>query len=141
MTAFEDDPGRAEPEVTLDTTLGFEAYEFDGETVARARLPVTDAVRQPFGIVHGGAYASLAESLCSRATFEGVGPENIALGQSNETKFLRPASAGTVSAVATARHRGRTSWVWDVEMSDEEGRLLALTRMTIAVRPMPERAT
>ncbi len=102
---------------------------------------MTDSIRQPFGIVHGGAYASLAESLCSRATFEAVGPENIALGQSNDTKFLRPCSSGTVSAVATARHRGRTSWVWDVEMSDDEGRLLALTRMTIAVRPMPDRAT
>lgn len=130
-----------EPAVTLDTTLGFAGYEFDGETVARAQLPVTDAIRQPFGIVHGGAYAALAESLCSRATFDAVGPEYIALGQSNDTKFLRPASAGTVCAVASARHRGRTSWVWDVEMSDGEGRLLALSRMTIAIRPMPERAT
>jgi 1,4-dihydroxy-2-naphthoyl-CoA hydrolase len=129
----------AEPAVTLDTTLGFEDYEFDGEARATATLPITDAVRQPFGIVHGGAYASLAESLCSRATYEAVGPQNIALGQSNDTKFLRPATEGRVSAVASARHRGRTSWIWDVEMSDERGRLLALTRMTIAVRPMPER--
>ena len=130
-----------EPRVTLDTTLGFTDFEFDGDATARAVLPVTDAVRQPFGIVHGGAYASLAESLCSRATFEAVGPESIALGQSNDTNFLRPTSAGTVLAVATARHRGRTTWVWDVEMSDDEGRVLALTRMTIAVRPMPARAT
>ena len=62
-------------------------------------------------------------------------PENIALGQSNETTFLRPATEGVVEAVATARHRGRTSWVWDVEMSDSSGRLCALTRMLIAVRP------
>lgn len=130
-----------QPTTTLDTTLGFEGYEFDGEASARARLPVTDAIRQPFGIVHGGAYAALAESLCSRATFAAVGPANIAVGQSNETSFLRPASAGTVHATATARHRGRTSWVWDVEMSDEGGRLLALSRMTIAIRPMPEGAT
>lgn len=133
-----DESHGSEPATTLDTTLGFEGYQFDGEARASAALPVTDAIRQPFGIVHGGAYASLAESLCSRATFDAVGPANLALGQSNETKFLRPCSEGTVSAVATARHRGRTSWVWDVEMSDEEGRLLALTRMTIAVRPMPE---
>lgn len=130
-----------EPAITLDTTLGFEGYEYDGAVTARARLPVTDAVRQPFGIVHGGAYAALAESLCSRATFDAVGPGSIALGQSNDTKFLRPTSAGTVFALATARHRGRTSWVWDVEISDEEGRLLALSRMTVAIRPRPETAT
>jgi 1,4-dihydroxy-2-naphthoyl-CoA hydrolase len=130
-----------EPGVTLDTTLGFEGFEYDGEERARMRMLISDAVRQPFGIVHGGAYASLAESLCSRATYESVGPEEIALGQANDTKFLRPASAGAVTAEAIARHRGRTSWVWDVEMRDEDGRLLALTRMTIAVRPMPERAT
>lgn len=130
-----------EPATTLDTTLGFDSFEFDGERTASMRMEITDAVRQPFGIVHGGAYASLAESLTSRATYEAVGPDDIALGQSNDTKFLRPASAGTVSAVATARHRGRTSWIWDVEMTDDEGRLLALTRMTIAIRPMPERAT
>ncbi len=134
-------PDPPQPATTLDTTLGFSGYEFDGERSARARLPVSDAIRQPFGIVHGGAYAALAESLCSRATFEAVGPAMIALGQSNETSFLRPASSGTVHAVATARHRGRTSWVWDVEMSDEQGRLLALSRMTIAVRPMPRSAT
>jgi 1,4-dihydroxy-2-naphthoyl-CoA hydrolase len=100
-------------------------------------MPVSDAIKQPFGIVHGGAFASLAESVCSRATYESVGPESIAMGQANETTFLRPATAGVVEAVATARHRGRTSWVWDVEMSDSDGRLCALTRMLIAVRPMP----
>ena len=47
-----------------------------------------------------------------------------------------------IHAEARARHRGRTTWVWDVEMRDDEGRLCALTRMTIAVRPMPaERPT
>ncbi len=124
--------------VSLDTTMGFEGFVFDGEGSARARMPVVDAVRQPFGIVHGGAYASLAESLCSRATYEAVGPDNIALGQSNDTTFLRPVSDGVVHALATARHRGRTSWVWDVEMSDGEGRVCALSRMLIAVRPMPD---
>ena len=132
-------PPPPEPETHLETVLGIEGFEFDGESTARARMPVSDAVRQPFGIVHGGAFASLAESVCSRATYEAVGPENIALGQSNETTFLRPATEGVVQALATARHRGRTSWVWDVEMSDSDGRLCALTRMLIAVRPMPER--
>ena len=60
------------------------------------------------------------------------------MGMSNETKFLRPVSEGHIEAVARARHRGRTTWIWDVELSDAEGRLCALCRMTIAVRPMPD---
>ena len=121
---------------TLEGALGFEGFLHESEDVARARMPVTDSVRQPFGIVHGGAYAALAESLCSRATYEVVGPENGAFGQVNETAFLRPCSSGVVEAVARARHRGRTSWVWEVEMTDDEGRLCAITRMIIAIRPL-----
>lgn len=126
-----------EPETHLEETLGIAGFEFDGETEARGRMPVGDPIKQPFGIVHGGALAALAESVCSRATYAAVGPESIAMGQANETTFLRPITEGEVVAVATARHRGRTSWVWDVEMSDAEGRLCALTRMLIAVRSMP----
>jgi uncharacterized protein (TIGR00369 family) len=126
-----------QPDTHLEETLGIGGFEFDGDVTARGTMPVGDAIKQPFGIVHGGAFASLAESVCSRATYEAVGPESIAMGQANETTFLRPVTEGAVEAVATARHRGRTSWVWDVEMSDSEGRLCALTRMLIAVRPMP----
>ncbi len=123
------------PAGTLDSVIGIEGYEVDAEGIGRARMAVVDAVRQPYGIVHGGAYATLAESICSRATFESVGPESIAMGQSNDTTFLRPLAEGVVHALATPRHRGRTSWVWDVEMSDAGGRLCAISRMLIAVRP------
>jgi 1,4-dihydroxy-2-naphthoyl-CoA hydrolase len=129
-------PDAPEP-ASLDETLGFEGYEREGEELARGRMSVVNAIRQPFGIVHGGAMAALAESVTSRATYEAVGPENIAMGMSNECKFLRPVSEGHIEAVARARHRGRTTWIWDVELSDAEGRLCALCRMTIAVRPMP----
>jgi uncharacterized protein (TIGR00369 family) len=130
-------PQPPELETSLEQVLGIEGFSFDGETVARARMPVIDAIKQPFGIVHGGAMASLAESVTSRATYQAVGPDNIAMGMSNETKFLRPVSDGHIEAVARVRHRGRTTWIWDVELSDAEGRLCALSRMTIAVRPMP----
>jgi 1,4-dihydroxy-2-naphthoyl-CoA hydrolase len=125
------------PTDTLDATLGFQDYEWDGEETCRARLPVTGRIRQPYGIVHGGAYAALAESMCSRATYEAVEPEGIALGQHNESTFLKPIDSGFVNAVGRARHRGRTSWVWDVEMTDDEGRLCAISRLIIAVRPRP----
>ena len=122
---------------TLDGTLGFELIEA-GEEVARGRFAVTDRVRQPMGIVHGGAYAAMAETLASAATYMQVaGDGNIAVGQSNHTSFLRPVTTGTVHAEARRRHRGRTTWLWEADFSDDEGRLCALARVTIAVRPRP----
>jgi 1,4-dihydroxy-2-naphthoyl-CoA hydrolase len=59
----------------------------------------------------------------------------VAIGQANDTTFLRPIGEGHVNAAATPRHRGRTTWVWDVEITDDDGRTCALSRMTIAVRP------
>ena len=55
---------------------------------------------------------------------------------SNESSFLRPVREGTIHATARRRHRGRTTWVWDVELADDEGRLCALSRVTVAVRPL-----
>jgi 1,4-dihydroxy-2-naphthoyl-CoA hydrolase len=117
--------------------LGFELLELEPDR-ARGRFPVEDRVRQPYGIVHGGAYAALAETICSAATHMAVaGDGRMAVGQSNHTSFLRPVSSGMVHAEAVPRHRGRTSWVWDVEFTDDEGRVCALTRMTLAVREAP----
>jgi uncharacterized protein (TIGR00369 family) len=118
----------------MDAAIGFEHLEADGEQ-ARGRFQVTDNVRQPYGIVHGGAYAAAAESLASAATHMAVKDEGmLAMGQSNHTSFLRPVSEGTVHALGTARHRGRTSWVWEVEFTDDRGKLCALARVTMAVR-------
>jgi uncharacterized protein (TIGR00369 family) len=117
--------------------LGIEILD-PGPDPARARLEVTPAVCQPFGIVHGGTYSALAETLCSLATYEVVKDDGMAaLGQSNQASFLRPVSEGHLTAEARPRHRGRTTWIWDCELADGEGRLCALVRMTIAVRPMP----
>ena len=103
---------------------------------AEARIAVEPRHLQPFGIVHGGVYAALAESLCSAATHHAVrGDDMVAMGQSNDTTFLRPIGEGTITAAARTRHRGRTTWIWDVEMSNDEGRVCALSRMTVAVRP------
>jgi uncharacterized protein (TIGR00369 family) len=100
-------------------------------------VPVRDEIRQPLGLVHGGVYASIAESIASMATALAV-LENgdTAMGLSNATSFLRPITQGTVHALGTRVHRGRTTWVWDVSFTDDEGRVCALTRMTIAVRPV-----
>ena len=80
----------------------------------------------------------MAESLASQATFFAVhGEGKIAVGLSNHTSFMRPILSGSVHAEGTRKHRGATTWVWDVEMTDDDGRLCALSRVTIAVRPAP----
>ena len=107
------------------------------EEVVRGRVPVERHVLQPIGLVHGGVYASVAEALASVGTNVGVLPDSIGLGQSNNSSFLRPVSEGTVHAVATRVHRGRTTWIWDVELRDDDDRLCAISRVTIAVRPHP----
>jgi uncharacterized protein (TIGR00369 family) len=115
--------------------IGVEWLNLDPDE-ARARIAVEPRHLQPYGIVHGGVLASLAESLTSAATYVSVREDGmVAMGQANDTTFLRPITAGHVNARATPRHRGRTTWVWDVEITDDDGRPCALSRMTIAVRP------
>lgn len=90
-------------------------------------------------MIHGGVYAAIAETLASTGTARGVySTGGAALGMSNNTSFLRPITEGSVYGNAVAIHRGRTTWVWDVEMRDDQGRLCATARVTIAVRPRAE---
>ena len=120
---------------------GFYGLQLDTATPdeMRAHLDVADHHRQPAGIVHGGVLASIAEALASIGTWLGVKDDgNVAMGLSNQTSFLRPISGGTIHAVALPRHKGRTTWVWEVELTDDASKLCALVRMTIAVRPMPQ---
>ncbi|MBA2347670.1 MAG: PaaI family thioesterase [Solirubrobacterales bacterium] len=125
-------------EQTFDALYGLEILSH-GPQEARAQVVVRDAVKQPMGLVHGGVYASIAESLTSMATAQAVYPDGMsAQGLSNQTSFLRPIFEGTIHAVARRRHRGRTTWVWEVEITDDEDRLCALVRMTIAVRELPD---
>jgi 1,4-dihydroxy-2-naphthoyl-CoA hydrolase len=121
----------------FDRHYGLELEEATEELV-RGRVAVVEHVLQPVGLVHGGVHASIAEALASVGTNVGVVPEGkIGLGQSNHSSFLRPITEGTIHAVARRRHRGRTTWIWDVELTDDEGRLCAISRVTIAVRDLP----
>jgi 1,4-dihydroxy-2-naphthoyl-CoA hydrolase len=104
-----------------------------------AEVEVREELKQPAGLVHGGVYASIAESIASLGTALGVAADGkMAMGLSNQTSFLRPITQGTVHATAVVKHRGRTTWVWEVELTDDAGRLCVLTRMTVAVRDRPE---
>jgi len=121
-------------EETFPALIGLEMSDPHEEEMT-ATLPVRNLVKQPFGVVHGGVYASIAETLASVGTAVGVmGDGKNALGLSNATSFLRPVTEGTIHATARRIHRGRTTWLWDVEMRDDAGRVAAITRMTIAVR-------
>jgi uncharacterized protein (TIGR00369 family) len=127
-----EDQGIAEG--TFDSLYGLELTEVEVGKV-NGYVQVSRAVQQPFGVVHGGVYCSIAESLASVGTWFAVKDEGkIALGVSNQTSFLRPITEGRINGSAEAIHRGRTTWVWDVRLEDDEGRLCAVSRMTIAVR-------
>lgn len=118
----------------FERLYGLELLELSEELVT-GQVPLTDDLKQAAGLAHGGLFASIAESLASLGTAVHVWADgNFAVGLSNATSFLRPITEGTVHGVARRRHRGRTTWIWDVEILDDAGRTCALTRMTIAVR-------
>ncbi len=121
----------------LPDALGFEIFEVGDESGARQlrgdRRGAPAHGHRPWRRLRraGGDLASVA-------TFTSVAPGGeVAMGQSNHTSFLRPVTEGTVHAEARRRHRGRTSWVWEVDFTDDRGRLCAMTRVTMAVRPAP----
>ena len=124
-------------DVGFDGLYGLEVTEVS-EDLMRGRVVVRDDLKQIAGLVHGGVYASIAESLASIGTGLAVMPRGKqAMGLSNQTSFLRPITGGTIHADARRKHRGRSTWVWEVEITDDEGKLCVLTRMTVAVRDAP----
>ena len=100
-----------------------------------ASVPVRDGLCNPFGIVHGGVYGSIAESIATAATIYRVHTNgSAAVGMGNDTRLLRPIGEGAIHAVARPLHRGRTTWPWDVEFRDDADRLCATSRITVAIR-------
>lgn len=121
----------------FDGLIGTE-WLSDDPDAARVRIEVRDELRQPFGLMHGGVMSTLVESVCSRATAIAVHDAGMAaMGQAISVSFVRPVVEGTAEVKAVARHRGRTTWLWECEVLDAENRLCALAQMTIAVRPRP----
>ncbi len=125
------------PRSRFDELLGTE-WVSDDPDAAVARFQVRDELRQPVGLIHGGVFSSVIESLCSRVTALAVISDGmISMGQSISVNFVRSLSEGSAEVRARARHRGRTTWVWDADVFDAQGRLCATAKMTIAVRPLP----
>ena len=119
----------------LADTLGIELLELSPSRVV-ATMPVNEATRQPFGILHGGASLALAETVASLGATANVDREKfLAMGLEINANHLRAKTEGVVTATATPIHVGRTTHVWDVRISDEHERVVCVSRCTIAIRP------
>lgn len=101
-----------------------------------ATMPVNEKTKQPFGVLHGGASVVLAESVGSVASNLIVNPElQKGVGLEVNANHLRPVSQGLVTAVCTAVHIGKQTHIWDIRISDEEGKLNCISRLTVAIIP------
>ena len=107
-------------------------------TSAHVRFRVRDNLKQSLGLLHGGIFCAVAETIASVATVNEVWRDGYSgSGLSNSASFLRPITAGVVDVTASMRHRSQREWLWSHEFRDERGRLCALVDVTIAVRPAP----
>jgi 1,4-dihydroxy-2-naphthoyl-CoA hydrolase len=121
------------PQQTLLSTLDIEMTEMTKQRVT-ATMPVTPKVHQPFGLLHGGASVVLAETVASMAAWLNVdqATEQV-VGLEINANHLRAKRDGMITAVATPAHIGRRTHVWEIRITDEEGKLVCLSRCTMAV--------
>ena len=123
---------------TIIEALGIEITEMNEERVV-ATMPVHGPTRQPFGILHGGASVVLAETVASMGTWNLIDQENeICVGLEINANHLKSKRDGIVTAIGTPLHKGRTTYVWDIKLTDEAGKLLCVSRCTVAVIPNKE---
>ncbi len=120
---------------TMVRWLGLEYLELGRERVV-ARIPV-EPNTQPYGMLHGGATAALCETIGSVGTAVAVGMDKIVTGIELNVNHLRAVRDGHVTATGTPLHLGRTTAVWDFRVHDDNGRLVAVGRLTLAVREPP----
>ncbi len=104
--------------------IGVEFTELTPDRVT-ARWKVRPELHQPYGILHGGVHCAVVETVASVAAAVWLGGKGQVVGVSNQTDFLRAVREGVLTAVATPVHRGRLQQLWQVEITDEEGRMAA----------------
>ncbi len=118
---------------TIIGVLGIEFIETSPDRVV-ATMPVNAATHQPFGLLHGGASVVLAESVASVGTWNLIDQENeIAAGLEINANHIRGKASGVVTAIGTPLHKGRSTMVWDIQIVDEEEKLICVSRCTVAV--------
>lgn len=105
-----------------------------GDDYLKATMPVDDRTRQPYGLLHGGASAALAETVGSVASAACIDPEKqICVGIEINCNHIKGKREGMVTATVTPLHLGATTHVWDIRIGDEQGRLVCVSRLTVAV--------
>jgi uncharacterized protein (TIGR00369 family) len=125
-------------ENTIHEPLGIRALELTADKVV-LEMAVGPQVHQPFGILHGGASAVIAESAASLGGFLNVDPEKqYVVGTDLNISHLRARRDGTVTATATPIRRGRTMQVWNIDITDEDGKAVAVARCTLVIRSLAE---
>ena len=104
-----------------------------GNDFVRGTMPVDQRTRQPYGLLHGGASVLLAETLGSSAGNLCVGDDEVCVGIEINANHLRAARDGVVTGTARPIHIGARTQVWDIRIEDERGRLVCISRLTLAV--------
>jgi 1,4-dihydroxy-2-naphthoyl-CoA hydrolase len=124
---------------TLVSQLGIEFVE-TGDDYVSARMPVDERTRQPAGVLHGGASVALAETLASwAATFTVDREKHHCVGLEINANHVRAIGSGWVTGTARPLHLGRSTQIWEVRIVDEQGRLVCVSRVTMAVLTTPNR--
>ena len=124
-------------ENTIHETLGIRVVDATPDLVV-LEMPVGPRVHQPFGLLHGGASAVIAESAASMGAFLNCNEGEFSVGTDLNVSHLRAKQDGKVVATATPVRKGRSLHVWSIDIADENGKLIAVARCTIAIRKTGE---
>jgi len=125
---------------TMITTLGMRVTEI-GDDFVRGTMPVDARTHQPYGLLHGGASVSLAETLGSLGAMMCADAKtHLAVGLDINANHVRGVTDGIVTATARPIHIGRTTQVWEIRIGDERARLVCISRLTVAIVPRPAKA-
>jgi 1,4-dihydroxy-2-naphthoyl-CoA hydrolase len=120
---------------TMGSFLGMEWTEV-GENHMKMRMPVDDRTKQPYGLLHGGASCALAETIGSVASAMVIDQEKfICVGLEINANHIRSAREGFVTATCTSIHIGASTHVWDIKIHDYYGKLICVSRLTVAILP------
>ncbi|HVU54793.1 MAG TPA: hotdog fold thioesterase [Puia sp.] len=122
---------------SMGSVLGIELTEL-GENFLKARMPVDERTRQPYGLLHGGASAALAETLGSVGSAYVIDQKQYyCVGLEINANHIRGVREGYVYGTATPLHLGKTTHVWDIRIVDEKEKLVCVSRLTVAILRLP----
>jgi uncharacterized protein (TIGR00369 family) len=125
---------------TILEALGIQVVHAEADRVV-CTMPVDERTKQPMGVLHGGASVVLAETAASLGTYLQIDHETeVSFGMEINANHVRSAASGLVTATAVPLHKGRSSMVWDIRVTDEQGKLICVSRCTVAIVKKRERS-